>query len=261
MSHPTIEATVQEQFNRCAPYYLKDSAMADQKLLHWIVQLSEPQANDRTLDVACGAGFLVHEFAKFVCHAIGVDLSKTMLREARKYALELGLANTSFKLAHAELLPFADEAFNIVSCKLALHYFTDPKRTIREMNRVAKSGARFILIDRVSSEDQSKREYHNRIEKLRTPSKVKVYSTSEITDLMKGQGLSIIHTHYFEQHQDFEEWIKTTGASEENQQHARQLIGSSLKEDLTGLKVRLESGKLRMTHTAAILVAKVRERK
>ena len=129
MSLETIKSSVQEQFNRCAHYYLKNSPMADGELLRLIVQLAEPKPSHQLLDVSCGAGFLLCEFAPFVERAVGVDLSEVMLAEARQSAL--GLANVSFEWADAEALPFADATFDIVSCKLALHYFPKPQRRYR----------------------------------------------------------------------------------------------------------------------------------
>ncbi|MBI1921026.1 MAG: class I SAM-dependent methyltransferase [Geobacter sp.] len=252
----TMKSTVQEQFNRCARHYLENSPMADRVLLELIVRLAKARPEDHTLDVACGAGFLVNEFAPVVRTAVGVDLSPAMLAAARNAAIVLGLANTGFELADGEELPFPDESFDIVTCKLALHYFPDPGRAIGEMKRVAKSGARLVLIDRVASKDGEKQEYHNRIEKLRTPSKVKVYSPTEIQALLAAQGLPLVGIHHYEQQQDFEEWLETTGAGHDNRQHARELMLRSLEEDLAGLKVRWEGGRVMMTHSTAIFVAR-----
>lgn len=256
MSHESLKTSVQDQFNRCAQFYLKGSLMDDQELLNLIVRLVKPQADDQALDVACGAGFLVCKLANSVRRAVGVDLSTVMLSEAGKYALSLGLANTNFQLSDGESLPYADETFDIVSCKLALHYFPNPGRVIGEMKRVAKNGASLVLIDRISSENIQKQEYHNRIEKLRTPSKIKVYSPSEIVSLLEKQALLIDHIHHCEQHQDFADWIQMTGAPEENQRYATELMLQSVEEDLTGLKVDIKDGRLVMTHSTAIFIAK-----
>lgn len=256
MSLDSAKAPVQDQFNRCAQFYLENSPMADRELLKLIVRLSAPKPEDQALDVACGAGFLVCELAKSVRKAIGVDLSSAMLSEAENHARALRLANTLFRLGDGEALPYPDGTFDIVTCKLAFHYFPNPGRAVGEMKRVAKKGARMVLVDRVSSTDQQKQEYHNRIEKLRTPSKTKVYSTSEIVDVLETRGLSVDHIQLYEQHQDFEEWIQTTGAPEENRRRARELMLQSIRDDLTGLKARFEGDRLMMTHGTAILVAK-----
>ena len=255
MAVESAKIPVQEQFDRCASHYLHDSPMADRKLLDLITQSAEPQPSHHVLDVACGAGFLVCAFAPLVRRVVGVDLSASMLREAEKIAIDFGWANTDFYQADGETLPFADEVFDIVSCKLALHYFPHPARVIAEMKRVARRGGRIVMVDRVASEDGQKQEYHNRIEKLRTPTKKKVYAPSEIVGLMEGEGMAIELFHRYEQHEDVEEWLATTGAAEENRQRARELLLNSVEENLAGLKLFFDRERLMMTHDTAVFVA------
>jgi ubiquinone/menaquinone biosynthesis C-methylase UbiE len=255
MALESVKAAIRDQFNQCAHHYLASSPMADQALLSLIVRLAGPGPADHVLDVACGAGFLVREFARYAERAAGIDLSAAMLHEAEKASLALGLTNTAFQLSDGESLPFGDATFDIVSCKLALHYFPHPGQAIGEMRRVARKGARIVLVDRVSSENRDEQAYHNRIEKLRTPSKVRVYSTSEIVVMLANQGMSIDHVQQYEQYQDVDEWLATTGASEQNRLDARELLLRSLAGDLTGLKVRRIGERLTMPHTTTIIVA------
>jgi ubiquinone/menaquinone biosynthesis C-methylase UbiE len=246
---------VQEQFDSCAHHYLGSSQMADAELLELIVRLAAPQPVDQVLDVACGAGFLVSAFARHAARIEGVDLSGTMLKEAEQHARMLGHANTAFRKADSAALPFEDQTFTIVTCKLALHYFPDPGHSIAEMKRVLKPGGRIVMVDRVSSESHLQQEYHNRIEKLRTPSKTKVYATSEIRSLLEQQGLEIEHVRDYEQFQDVDEWLQTTGMSEDNQRNARALLLRSLIDDQAGLNLFSVSGRLKMTHRTVIMVA------
>jgi ubiquinone/menaquinone biosynthesis C-methylase UbiE len=109
----------------------------------------------------------------------GIDLSRGMLHEAHTRAQTLGRHNTAFCQADAEALPFSPDACDLVACKLAFHHFPHPPGTLAEMVRVATHEARMVLIDRVSSEDLERRAYQNRLEKLRTPGKIYVYSESQ----------------------------------------------------------------------------------
>lgn len=256
MAMESAKISVQEQFDRCASHYLHDSPMADRKLLDLLTQSAEPQPSHHVLDVACGAGFLVCAFAPFVRKAVGVDLSTAMLRAAERNAIDLDLANTVFRQADGETLPFADETFDIVSCKLALHYFPNPARVIAEMKRVARRGGRIVMVDRVASEDRQKQEYHNRIEKLRTPSKIKVYAPSEIVGLMDEEGMAIERCQRYEQYEDVEDWLATTGAPEESRQRAWELLHDSVEENLAGLKLFFDRERLMMTHDTAVFVAR-----
>ncbi len=253
---PSIcQYSVKDQFDNNVRHYLGASQMADSKLLDLIVQYARPRPEDKVLDVACGAGFLTCALARLVAKAEGVDLSGAMLREADSHARSLGIVNTAFRQADSAALPFENQTFNIVTCKLALHYFPDPGRAIGEMKRVVRRGGRIVLIDRVSSENRQHQEYHNRIEMLRTPAKNRIYATSEITQLLEQQGLTLERIADYEQYQEVDEWLETTGAPEENQRRARELLLRSLVDDLAGLKLFSVDGRLKLTHRIVIIVA------
>ncbi|MFZ4855632.1 MAG: class I SAM-dependent methyltransferase [Desulfuromonadaceae bacterium] len=247
--------SVKDQFDNNVLHYLGASQMADSELLDLIVQCARPQPEDQVLDVACGAGFLTCALARLVKRAEGIDLSGAMLREAGNHARSLWLSNVGFHQGDSAALPFGEQAFDIVTCKLALHYFPDPDRAIGEMKRVVKRGGRIVLIDRVSSEIRQHQEYHNRIEMLRTPSKNRIYSASEIVSLLEQQGLTLEHIAEYEQYQDVDEWLETTGAPEENQSRARELLFRSLTDDLAGLKLFAVDSRLKLTHRIVIIVA------
>jgi ubiquinone/menaquinone biosynthesis C-methylase UbiE len=255
MDHELILQSTRVLFDHCAHHYLQTSQMADTDLLDLIVRLARPQAGDQALDVACGAGFLASTLAHLVARVEGVDLSGVMLREAERHARSLGLVNTGFQQSDSATLPFGDQVFDIVTCKLALHYFPDPDRSIAEMRRVLRPGGRLVVIDRVSSENRPQQEYHNHIEKLRTPSKIKVYAPSEIRHLIEQQGLVLEQYKDYEQYQDVDEWLQTTGAAEEGQQQARELLQKSISDDLAGLKLFSVNNRLKMTHCTVIMVA------
>ena len=55
--------------------------------------------------------------------AIGVDLTFGMAREARRLAREQGISNLVFCLGDADAVPFADNAFDLVTCRHASHHF------------------------------------------------------------------------------------------------------------------------------------------
>src|SRR4051812_35679829 len=73
------------------------------------------RADDRVLDVACGAGALVVDVAPRVDRAVGVDLSEGMLQIARSRLHAAPdasrLANVEFLLGPSDALPFDDGSF------------------------------------------------------------------------------------------------------------------------------------------------------
>lgn len=255
MNTNTAKSSIREQFNQHVQHYLQNGPMGDSELLNRVVQLADPSPSACVLDVACGAGLLAIAFANSVNKVVGVDLSDAMLAEAQKKAARYNLVNISFQYGDSEAIPFANETFDIVTCKLALHYFQNPDKAMSEIKRVTKSGGRIVLVDRISSENQRQQEYHNQIEKLRTPSKKKVYAPSEILQLLEMQGLRIDHTERYDQDQDVDEWLVTTGAPLESQRIAKDLLVQSTDSDLSGVPLKVKDDKLTMTHLTMIVIA------
>jgi SAM-dependent methyltransferase len=59
---------------------------------------------------------------------------------AEEFARERGLANLSFRQADAEALPFPDQAFDVVTCRLGVMFFPNVQRALGEIRRVLKLG-------------------------------------------------------------------------------------------------------------------------
>ena len=110
-----------------------------------------PRADDRVLDVACGAGAVVVELAPHVERAVGADLSEGMLELARRRLSAAGeaeqLGNVEFVQAPSDALPFEDASFSAIVCTTALHHFPDPQASIDEMARVLAPGGRLVIGD------------------------------------------------------------------------------------------------------------------
>ncbi len=247
------QAQVQQQFDRQAAHYQAGSAMADRAVLDAVLAAAPACPGQHVLDVACGAGFLLRAYRDAGADVTGVDLSAAMLRGA---AGTLGLpgADAPLALADAVRLPFADGAFDLVTCKLAFHYFPEPSQAAAELARVCRRTGRVAVIDRVADDDPARREAHNRVEKLRTPNKVRVYSGAELAGLLESAGLAVVRRAALAQQMGFEEWMAAAGALGRAGQVRALLLGPG-GEDLTGLAPREEAGRLLVSHRTLVLVA------
>jgi ubiquinone/menaquinone biosynthesis C-methylase UbiE len=179
-----------------------------------------------------------------------------MVREAYTLARTLGHHNTAFCQADAEALPFRNEVCDLLTCKLAFHYFPHPQMALAEMARVATQAARLVLIDRASPEDPEPRAYQNRLEKLRTPSKTYVYSKSQLVAALEGIGFVVeAQAHYAEQ-MEVDAWLRAAGPDEQTAHTILTLLTAA--GDPAGLQVRREGDRLLMTHQTVVLVARWR---
>lgn len=105
----------------------------------------------RVLDVGCGTGFL----AEVACSAgaaevIGVDVHAPMLVCAQQRARHLGLP-IRYRRRDACDLGFADGSFDAVGCHLLLHTLPHPLGALAEMWRVARPGARIVVVEPVEA--------------------------------------------------------------------------------------------------------------
>jgi ubiquinone/menaquinone biosynthesis C-methylase UbiE len=248
-------ASVGQQFDRQVAHYLADSAMADRTVLQAVLAVAPVRPGQRVLDVACGAGFLLHAYRAAGAEVVGVDVSAAMLREAHQ-TLGPSAPPGNLVLADAARLPFAAAVFDVVTCKLAFHYFPHPMQVVAEMARVCRPEGLITVIDRVASEDPVLYAAHNRLEKVRTPNKIRVYPGSELAGLLERSGLTIVRRDLLVQPMDFDEWMAAAGATERAEQARALLLGPG-GEDLTGLAPREEGGRLQVQHRTLILVGKL----
>lgn len=99
------------------------------------------------LDVACGTGEIIFRLAQEFPHVefVGVDFSEAMLEKAIEKTK--GLNNVKIFQANIRNLPFSDASFDLVLCSDAFHHFASPEESLQEINRVAKQGSFFLLVD------------------------------------------------------------------------------------------------------------------
>lgn len=108
-----------------------------------------PRPGDVTLDVGCGTGTEVREYARMVApagNAIGIDSSETMINEARRRSQGLNLP-AEFRVADAAALPFEDNTFSGCRAERIFQHVSDRRRLLSELRRVVRKGARIAVSD------------------------------------------------------------------------------------------------------------------
>ena len=98
------------------------------------------------LDVGSGAGQIAKHLIEYSDPEADItcfDLSHEMLRRARH---RLKSDRPRFVVADLTRLPFADGAFDCVTCGYVLEYLPDVRVGLAELSRVMQSGARMLLL-------------------------------------------------------------------------------------------------------------------
>ena len=89
------------------------------------------------LEVGCGTGLLLEQFARFARSAKGVDLSEGMLAKATARGLDATLGS-------ATELPFDAETFDVACSFKVLAHVPDIDRALSEMVRVVRPGGHVL---------------------------------------------------------------------------------------------------------------------
>ncbi len=100
----------------------------------------------RVLDVGCGTGELANRLARRGWQVIGLDLCEPMLHRAR-FKLNGYAGSVRLTVADSEHVPFADGAFDIVTCANSFHHYPNQEAVVRELHRVLKPGGQLFLLD------------------------------------------------------------------------------------------------------------------
>jgi demethylmenaquinone methyltransferase/2-methoxy-6-polyprenyl-1,4-benzoquinol methylase len=144
-------AKVQDLFSRIAPRYdLVNDVQSFGLHRYWkrrLVDLARARAGDRALDVCCGTGDLALRLSRRSARVIGVDFTAEMLAVACDRSRYVLPDAPQFVQADALSLPFHDASFDVVTVAYGLRNLADVKLGLREMKRVARPGARVLVLD------------------------------------------------------------------------------------------------------------------
>src|SRR5690349_13993872 len=69
----------------------------------------------RVLDQGTGTGVFGRQLAKQGCQVVGTDISANQIEVAEELARKDGLSNIEFKVSPAEVNPFEDRSFDVIS--------------------------------------------------------------------------------------------------------------------------------------------------
>ncbi len=203
------------RFGANATNYATSVVHAKGASLARMVELVEPQSGWNALDIATAAGHTAFAFAPHVHHMTATDLTPAMVELATTRAGELGHENVSTQLADAENLPFDDDQFDLVTCRIAPHHFPNPAAFIGEVARVLKSGGTFAMVDNVVPEDPEVALFCDDWERQRDPSHVGCLSMNEWTALLTTAGLQIDTAETAPKRMGFQFWVDNTTVPQE----------------------------------------------
>jgi len=110
-----------------------------------IIAAIDPGGTDKVLDIAAGTGEPGLTIAGMLQggKVVITDLSPDMLAIANENAVARGIKNIETRACDVCELPFTDNSFDAVSCRLGFMFFPDMQLAASEILRVLKPGGMF----------------------------------------------------------------------------------------------------------------------
>jgi SAM-dependent methyltransferase len=186
-----IKAQAQSRFGQYAQVYVHSPLHAVGDDLERLAALVGGTPAWRVLDIATGGGHTALRLSREVGQVIAADLTPTMLHAAREYIQQQGATNVHFSAADAEAMPFADESFEAVTCRIAPHHFPDVFRFVQECARVLKPGGVLVVEDLLVPDAARAARYLDSFERLRDPSHHRMFANYEWRGLFLDAGLQV----------------------------------------------------------------------
>lgn len=189
-----------------AQLYRESAAHREGEDLDLLVEWSEGAAN--ALDVATGGGHVARRLREAGIEVVTVDPAPGMRPDV---------------VSRGEDLPFADDSFDVVACRVAAHHFDDVPKAMSEMARVSRD--RVMVVDNLFLDDAAEE-----ADRLRDPSHVRNWSEGEWRGFFASAGLQVEEVRRLEKPIEVEPWLERAGTPPEDAERVRELLGDRIQD-------------------------------
>ena len=111
--------------------------------------------SDRILEVCIGTGGNIPYFREQTKElVVGLDLSNSMLEICRHKVEENKWKNIELVLGCVEYIPFKENSFDKILIGGGISYFSDVKKALSEVARVAKPNSKIVVYEQVTPLDR-----------------------------------------------------------------------------------------------------------
>lgn len=183
-----------------AQLYRESEAHREGEDLDLVVEWSEGAKT--ALDVATGGGHVARRLREAGINVVTIDPAPGMRPDV---------------VSRGEDLPFADETYDLVACRVAAHHFDDVEKALVEMARVSRD--RVIVVDNVFLDERAED-----ADRLRDPTHVRNYTEAEWRELFELAGLRIKDIRRLPKKIEVQPWLERAGTPEADAERVRELL-------------------------------------
>ena len=201
---------IQAQFGAAAAAYVTSAGHAGGEDLDRLLAWGRALRPRRVLDVATGAGHTALTFTSLGARVMAFDLTEPMLRTARGFLAGRGVDDVRFVAGDVEALPFRAGAFDVVTCRIAAHHFTNIGPAVRQIAGTLRPGGSFLVQDILGHDDAGAAAFITEVERRRDPTHVRAYRAAEWKALLRGAGLTVIDEAVMSKDRPWDEWTTRT---------------------------------------------------
>lgn len=165
----------------------------DAQHLKAILDFLPVKSGMKILDLGTGSGYLSFAIAKRHpgVSVVGLDIVEKALENNRIKAKEENINNLTFVTYDGMDFPFANQEFDMVISRYALHHFPEIQSSISEVGRVLKVEGLFFVSDPTPNENDSER-FVDAYMQLKKDGHIKFYTVDEWKYICKKSGMDLI---------------------------------------------------------------------
>jgi ubiquinone/menaquinone biosynthesis C-methylase UbiE len=205
-----------KQFGARAASYLNSTVHSKGADLDRLTELVSKTNPAWVLDLGCGAGHASFAAAAGAAQrVIAYDPSADMLRVVAAEGVRRGFTNLETRVGAAEALPFESGTFDLIVTRYSAHHWANVPKALAECARVAKPGARLVVIDLVAPETPLFDTSLQVVEFLRDASHVRDYRISEWRAIQEAAGFRSPAITSWKLTMAFDSWIERIGTPPE----------------------------------------------
>ena len=141
----------------------------------------------------------------------------------------------------------------MVITRYSFHHLVEPFSVLSEMKRVCIPKGRVVVIDATPTSDRV--DMYNYVEKLRDPSHVRALTITELLEMFKEMGLTIINTDSYGFEMDLERLLQSSFPNPGDKAKIRQVFIDDIQNNVLGVNSHYVGGEIHFTYPTSMNIA------